>query len=59
LAAELSSRYHADTSVAPVVAGGRTLYRVRVLVEKKADADALAAALQRNQKLKAWVVPLP
>ncbi len=59
LAAQLSRQYHADALVAPAEVGGRTLYRVRVLVEKKADAEALAAALQRNQKLKAWIVPLP
>ncbi|MCH7986449.1 MAG: SPOR domain-containing protein [Acidobacteria bacterium] len=66
LAQELHSRYQFETLVTPlylatqdqVYGATRTLHRVRVPVGTKADAEALAARLTREVKLRTWVLPL-
>jgi hypothetical protein len=44
--------------VAPVESNGATLYRVRLLVGSKDEADKLAETFLRTENLKVWVVPL-
>ncbi len=58
LASRLSEQYGLQTLVAPVEARGKTLYRVRLLVQNKIQAKSLASAFLRSEKLKVWVVPL-
>ena len=59
LAARVSEQYGLQTLVAPVEAGGATLYRVRLLVGSKDEADSVADSFLRNEKLKVWIVTLP
>ncbi len=59
LANRISSRYQRGALVAPWEVNGRTVYRVRVLVETEAEAEALSARIGREQKLKTWIVPIP
>jgi len=59
LAFRLSTRYQETVVVAPTKMGDRELYRVRILVETQADANALALRLSRDEKLKTWVVEFP
>ncbi|MFY9530154.1 MAG: SPOR domain-containing protein [Candidatus Acidiferrales bacterium] len=56
LALQLSNRFQKPVLTTPTNAGNRTLYRVRILVDTKADADALVLTLFRDQNLKAWIV---
>jgi cell division septation protein DedD len=56
LALQLSTRYQKPVLTTPTNVGSRTLYRVRILVDTKADADALVLTLSRDQNLKAWIV---
>jgi hypothetical protein len=66
LAQELHSRYQFETLVTPlyfatqdqVYGATRTLHRVRVPVGTKAEAEALAARLEREVKLTTWVLRL-
>jgi len=39
--------------------GGKVFHQVRIPVETKAEAKALAAKLQHESKIETWVVPLP
>jgi len=59
LAARISEQYGLQTLVAPVEAEGGTLYRVRLLVASKDEADSVAQSFLRNEKLKVWIVTLP
>jgi cell division protein FtsN len=59
LASRLSEQCGLQTLVAPVEARGKTLYRVRLLVQNKNQAKSLASAFLRTEKLKVWVVSLP
>ena len=59
LAAQISEQYGLQTLVAPVEAGGATMYRVRLLVASKDEAESVADSFLRNEKLKVWIVPLP
>lgn len=59
LSLQLSGRYHRTTLVTPVEADGRTLYRVHILVETRADADAVSGSLLRDEKISPWIIPLP
>ncbi len=59
LASRLSDQYGLQTLVAPVEAGGKTLYRVRLLVQNKEQAESVASTFLRTQNLKVWIVPLP
>ena len=59
LAKRISSRYQRETLVAPWEVNGRTVYRVRILVETEAEAESLSARIGREQKLKTWIVPIP
>jgi cell division septation protein DedD len=58
LASRLSEKFGLQTLVAPVEAHGQTLYRVRLLVGNKDQADSVANTFLRTEKLKVWVVPL-
>ena len=58
LGQELSSHYQRTMLVTPVTVRGRTVYRVRILVQTKAEAEALAARIRREEKMKIWVVSL-
>ncbi len=59
LASRISSRYQRETLVAPWEVNGRTVYRVRILVETEAEAESLSARIGHEQKLKTWIVPIP
>jgi cell division protein FtsN len=59
LASRLSDQYRLQTLVAPVEARGKTLYRVRLLVQNKNQAKSLADTFLRTEKLKVWTVALP
>ncbi len=59
LAAALSDEFGYQTMVAPVELNGKTLYRVRMLVRTKQEAENLAGALASKAKVKAWIDPLP
>ncbi len=58
LAQELHSRYQFETLVTPLYIATQTLHRVRVPVGTKAEAEALAARLTREVKLRTWVLLL-
>jgi len=58
LASRLSDHFGLQTLVAPVDSHGATLYRVRILVGSKDEADKLAETFLRNENLKVWIVPL-
>jgi tetratricopeptide (TPR) repeat protein len=58
LAQELSQRYQKQVGIFPVEVRGKTLYRVRIHVESRAQAAALAERLPREQNLPAWIVPI-
>jgi len=58
LASRLSDHFGLQTLVAPVESNGATLYRVRLLVGSKDEADKLAETFLRTENLKVWVVPL-
>ena len=59
LAAQVSEQYGLQAWVAPVEAGGQTMYRVRLLVRSKDEAQSVAESFLRNEKLKVWIVTLP
>jgi cell division septation protein DedD len=59
LAAKLSDEFGYQTMVAPVDLNGKTLFRVRMLVRTKQEAESLADALASKAKVKAWIDPLP
>ena len=59
LAARLSDEFGYQTMVAPVELNGKTLFRVRMLVRTKQEAEGLADALASKAKVKAWIDPLP
>ena len=59
LAARLSDEFGCQTMVAPVELNGKTLFRVRMLVRTKQEAQNLADALTRKTNVKAWIDPLP
>ncbi|MFQ5777079.1 MAG: tetratricopeptide repeat protein [Terriglobia bacterium] len=59
LARELSTRYRYPTLVSPVEVRGKVFYRVRIAVATRGEANALAARLLRERRLKAWIVSLP
>lgn len=58
LSLQLADRYKKPVLTAPTLSENRTLYRVRILVRTKAEADALALLISHNEKLETWVVPL-
>jgi cell division septation protein DedD len=59
LASRLSDQFGVQTLVAPVEAHGQTLYRVRLLVGNKDQAENVADTFLRTAKLKVWIVSLP
>lgn len=58
LAQKLRSRYQLESFITPLYISTKTLHRVRVPVGTKPEAEALAARLEREEKLRTWVVPL-
>ena len=58
LARELTARYRYATLVSPLAVGGKVLYRVRISVATRSEANALSARLLRERRLKAWIVSL-
>jgi len=58
LASRLSDHFGLQTLVVPVESNGVTLYRVRLLVGSKDEADKLAETFQHTENLKVWIVPL-
>jgi cell division septation protein DedD len=59
LSIKLADRYKKQVLITPTKVGNKTFYRVRILVETKPDAEVLALALRREQKLQTWIVPFP
>lgn len=59
LSLRLADRYKKPVLTAPTLSHNRILYRVRILVGTRAEANALALILSRNEKLETWIVPLP
>jgi general secretion pathway protein A len=57
LALRFSGRYHLPVLTTPAQVGSRTLYRVRILVGTKPEAEALALSLLRDDHISAWVIP--
>jgi hypothetical protein len=57
LALRFSERYHLPVLTAPAQVGGRTLYRVRILVGTKPEAEALTLSLLRDDHISASVIP--
>jgi general secretion pathway protein A len=57
LALRFSERYHLPVLTTPAQVGNRTLYRVRILVGTKPEAEALALRLLRDDHISAWVIP--
>ena len=58
LASQLSDHFGLQTVVAPVESQGVTLYRVRLLVVSKDQAEKLADTFWNTEKLRVWIVPL-
>jgi cell division septation protein DedD len=58
LASRLSDHFGLQTMVEPVESNGVTLYRVRLLVESRDEADKLAETFQHTENLEVWIVPL-
>ncbi len=58
LAASMTAQTGSQTLVAPVEVRGKTYYRVRIMIEKKEDAESLAKTLLHTSRLKAWVIAL-
>ena len=54
-ALRFSGRYHRPVLTTPTQVGNRTLYRVRILVGTKPEAQALALSLLRDEHISAWV----
>src|SRR5580692_5134820 len=52
-----SERYHLPVLTAPAQVGDRTLYRVRILVGTKPEAEALTLSLLRDDHISASVIP--
>jgi cell division protein FtsN len=57
--ARLPAQFKPQAQITPVKMQSGTLYRVRIIVEDKDEADALAQALLTQQKLQAVVTPVP
>jgi len=55
-AKQLTTRYPYTALVAPVEVRGKTYYRVRIRVETREEAEALAARLRQQEQLKTWIV---
>ena len=59
LSSQLSERHQQLLRVSPAEVHNATFYRVRFLVETRAEALALAKSLRRDEKLPTWIVPVP
>jgi general secretion pathway protein A len=56
LALRFSGRYHRPVLTTPAQVGSQTLYRVRILVGTKPEAEALALSLLRDDHISAGVI---
>lgn len=56
LAKRLATSYPYSVLVDPVQKSGKTLYRVRFRVPTRADAEALAERLRKEEGFKPWIV---
>lgn len=56
LAKRLAVTYRYTTVVDPIEKVGRKLYRVRLRVETRAQAEALAERLRKEESFKPWIV---
>jgi len=56
LAKRLAVTYRYTTVVDPIEKEGRKLFRVRLRVETRAQADALAERLRKEEGFKPWIV---
>jgi cell division septation protein DedD len=59
LARTVSTFYQGPVVVAPAQVRGKTYYRVQLPVGTREEAKQLAARLAEQQKIEAWVRPLP
>ena len=59
LGRRLVGLYQKPILTTPIEGANGTLYRVRILVGTRAEADALALAEFRNEGIKVWIVRLP
>ena len=59
LARRVSTFYQGAVVVAPAQVHGKTYYRVHLPVGTRKEAKQLAARLAKEQKIEAWVRPLP
>jgi len=59
LARRVSTFYPGAVVVAPAQVKGKTFYRVQIPVRTREEARQLAARLAKEQKIDAWVRPLP
>jgi cell division septation protein DedD len=59
LARRVSTFYQGAVVVAPAQVRGKTYYRVQLPVGTREEAKQLAARLAKEQKIEAWVRPLP
>jgi hypothetical protein len=59
LARRVSTFYPGTVVIAPAQVKGKTFYRVQIPVRTREEARQLAARLAKEQKIDAWVRPLP
>jgi cell division septation protein DedD len=59
LSSQLSERHRQLLRVTPAEVRNQTFYRVRFLVETRAEAVALAKSLRRDENLPTWIVAAP
>jgi len=58
LASRLSDHFGLQTVVAPVDLHGATVYRVRLLVGSREEAEKLAETFLNTEGLRVWIVPM-
>ena len=55
----LTQRFSYPTTLTPLVTQDNTLWRVRMLTNSKAEALEASEHLLRDQRVNAWIVPIP
>ncbi len=55
----LASQYGVPTHVPAVTVRGKILYRARLLVKTRGEAEALAGRVRRESNLETWIAPSP
>jgi hypothetical protein len=56
---KLTQRFSYPTTLTPLVTHDDTLWRVRMLTNSKAEALKASEHLLQDQRVKAWIVPIP